>query len=88
MGQFDLKEREFLVVNVNNKLYCLDSRCTHAGAPLVEGTLNGELITCPWHYSCFRVTDGSVVNGPAQQPLNIYKTVVKGDDLLIEAKFL
>jgi nitrite reductase/ring-hydroxylating ferredoxin subunit len=39
---FRVKEREVLVANVDGKFFCLDGRCTHAGAPLAEGSLNGE----------------------------------------------
>ncbi len=85
MNQFEIKGKELLVVNLDNQFYCLNARCTHAGAPLVEGTLDGDILTCPWHRSRFRVTDGSVVNGPAQKSLGIYKMVVKDDQLFIDA---
>jgi len=38
-------------IAVDGKFEWLDGRCTHAGAPLAEGSLNGEVLTCPWHYS-------------------------------------
>ncbi len=69
---FKIKGREILVANVGGKIFCLDGRCTHAGAPLAEGTLNGEVLTCPWHYSQFNITSGIVVNGPAYKNLKIY----------------
>ena len=86
MKKFDLRGREFLVINLNGRFYCLDGRCTHAGAPLAEGTLNGQIITCPWHYSQFNIEDGSVVNGPANKPLNAYKCEIRDDQLLVELK--
>lgn len=86
MRHFDVRGREVLVVNLNGQFFCLDARCTHAGAPLDEGTLEGDLLTCPWHYSSFRVTDGSVVNGPAQKPLGTYNIVVGDEQLFVEAR--
>jgi len=85
MNQCELKGKEFLVVNVDNHFYCLDGRCTHAGAPLVEGTLSGAVLTCPWHYSRFRITDGTVVNGPAHTPLGTYKVILNDGQLFIES---
>jgi nitrite reductase/ring-hydroxylating ferredoxin subunit len=41
--------------------------CTHQGC-LVGSVENNEII-CPCHGSKFSATDGSVINGPAQQPL-------------------
>lgn len=82
--QFDLKDAEFLVANLKGTLYCLDGRCTHAGAPLAEGSLEGDVLTCPWHYSRFKITDGSVIGGPASKPLRIYGIMVKDGQLFVD----
>ena len=52
-------------------LHAIGAVCSHAGGPLQEGKLEGEVVTCPWHYSRFRFGDGKVVGGPAtfDQPL-------------------
>lgn len=84
MRQFDLKEEEVLVVNRNGQFYCLDGRCTHAGAPLYEGELNGDVLTCPWHYSQFNIKDGSVVRGPAEVPLHLYRTEIRNGQLFVD----
>ena len=84
MKQFYLREQEFLVVNLNDQFHCLDGRCTHAGAPLAEGTLEGQVLTCPWHYSRFNITDGSVINKPANKPLNVYRSETKDSQLELE----
>ena len=72
LRSFKIKGHEILAVNVNGKIFCLDGRCTHAGAPLSEGTLDGEVLTCPWHYSQFNITNGTVLRGPAYKPLKSY----------------
>src|SRR5581483_9581671 len=36
-----------------------------AGGPLDEGTLDGTIVTCPWHGSTFDVRTGRVCGGPA-----------------------
>ncbi|MCW3996704.1 MAG: Rieske 2Fe-2S domain-containing protein [Candidatus Bathyarchaeota archaeon] len=72
LRSFKLGEREILAINAGGKIYCLDGRCTHAGAPLAEGTLEGQVLTCPWHYSQFNISDGSVLRGPAYKPLKPY----------------
>jgi len=46
-------------------IYAIGAVCTHLGGPLDEGTCEGGIVTCPWHGSRFRMSDGSVVNGPA-----------------------
>lgn len=39
--------------------------CSHAGGPLDEGTLEGDIVQCPWHGSRFCMSDGRVLTGPA-----------------------
>lgn len=34
--------------------------CSHQGAPLEEGTLEGFNLTCPWHYAVVDVRNGKV----------------------------
>jgi len=50
-------------------VHVLSDHCAHLGGPLHQGRVVTErgatCITCPWHGSVFRVTDGAVVHGPA-----------------------
>jgi nitrite reductase/ring-hydroxylating ferredoxin subunit len=47
-------EGKILLVNVGGKISALGSKCTHYGAPLVNGVLTGDgRITCPWHGGMF-----------------------------------
>lgn len=46
-------------------IYAIAATCSHLGGPLDEGTVRDGVVQCPWHGSCFRMTDGSIVNGPA-----------------------
>jgi nitrite reductase/ring-hydroxylating ferredoxin subunit len=63
-----LAGRKVTVYNVGGAFHATQEECTHAGGPLSEGRLDGKIITCPWHGSCFDVTDGSVVCRPARPP--------------------
>jgi nitrite reductase/ring-hydroxylating ferredoxin subunit/uncharacterized membrane protein len=61
-----------VILRRNGLLNAMGAVCAHAGGPLNEGKLDGEVVTCPWHYSRFRFSDGRVVSGPAtfdQPPL-------------------
>ena len=57
----------------------LSDHCAHLGGPLHQGRVtvsgddgdsDGYCVSCPWHGSTFRISDGSVVHGPttARQP--------------------
>lgn len=47
------------------EFFALSATCTHAGGPLDEGTLQGDIVECPWHGSRFCMRDGRVLTGPA-----------------------
>jgi nitrite reductase/ring-hydroxylating ferredoxin subunit len=54
-------------------IVALDAQCPHRGAPLAEGDLDGDVLTCPWHGSRFHVPDGSLLRGPSAYPLPAYE---------------
>ena len=84
LKQISLKGYEILVINRNKKFYCLDARCTHAGAPLAEGELENGVLQCPWHGSRFNIETGEVVRGPAMKQLRVYNSIVKDNNLFVE----
>jgi nitrite reductase/ring-hydroxylating ferredoxin subunit/uncharacterized membrane protein len=57
-----------LVVRHRSALHAISSVCSHAGGPLDEGTLEEDVVTCPWHGSRFLLRDGSIRGGPATFP--------------------
>jgi nitrite reductase/ring-hydroxylating ferredoxin subunit len=81
---FQIAEKEVMVINKNGQLFCLQARCTHAGAPLAEGTIINDVLTCPWHGSQFNITNGEVIRGPAKKELQSYKFVVENNFLYVE----
>lgn len=85
LKEFRVGILEVLVSNVDGQFFCTSARCPHSGgAPLAEGTLEGIVLTCPWHDAKFRVTDGILLEGPAEENLLVYKNTVKGNKLFIE----
>lgn len=74
-----VNNRTILVYNVDGTLYATDETCTHAQGPLSVGRLNGKIITCLLHGSCFDVTSGAVICAPATAPLTTYPVTVDGE---------
>jgi nitrite reductase/ring-hydroxylating ferredoxin subunit/uncharacterized membrane protein len=70
-------EAAVLLVRSNGELYALANTCSHAGGPLDEGELIDGCVVCPWHASTFRLTDGTIVRGPASTPQPTYQTRVR-----------
>ena len=70
--------RAVAVYNVDGQFFATDNTCTHAEGPLNEGELKGKIIECPWHGSCFDVSSGAVVEGPAEVPITTYTVAIDG----------
>lgn len=86
LKEFRIGMLEILVSNVDGQFFCTSARCPHSGgAPLAEGTLEGIVLTCPWHEAKFRVTDGQILEGPAEENLLVYTNTVRDNKLFIEA---
>lgn len=64
----------------------LSDRCTHAGGPLHEGTIEGDRIICPWHASAFHLRDGTVARGPATAPQPSYETRVRDGQIEVRSR--
>ncbi len=51
---------DVFVVRHWDKLYALQNRCGHAGAPLHRGVFTDGLIVCPLHGAAYRVDSGAI----------------------------
>jgi len=60
-----LGSNELVLVRQGEQILALHNTCAHAGGPLHEGKLFGDVVECPWHYSRYRLSDGLVVQGPS-----------------------
>ena len=60
---------------------CFTAVCTHQGC-IVSGVAGGN-INCACHGSAFSIADGSVVTGPATQPLGEESITVQGDAITL-----
>lgn len=68
MKPAEVEGRTVLLCRERRRLSALEAHCGHAGGPLQEGTLEGGVVTCPWHGSQFDVATGFCVRGPATFP--------------------
>ena len=60
---------------------CFTAVCTHQGC-IVSSVSDGN-INCECHGSAFSIADGSVVTGPATQPLGEEQITVEGDAITL-----
>jgi cytochrome b6-f complex iron-sulfur subunit len=79
----DLKRPILIVRGNDNSYHAFRNRCTHGGRKLdpVEG--KPVLRCCSVNHSTFDF-DGNKLTGPAKGPIQVYKTEVQNDNLVIE----
>src|SRR5690625_2613442 len=77
--------KETLVVaRVHGSAHAVDGICSHAYSELVDGELEGHCLYCPLHFACFDIRDGSVIEGPADEPLAVYQVVEQDGSIWIK----
>ena len=71
------------VVRIGDDWYAIDDQCPHAGASLSGGSVEDLVVTCPWHYWRFRLTDGAWADNPRIKT-GCYPVHVVGDEIQVE----
>jgi nitrite reductase/ring-hydroxylating ferredoxin subunit/uncharacterized membrane protein len=61
-----------LLVRHNGTIHAVQEWCPHAGGPLSQGKIDGDVVECPWHQSRFCLADGAPLQGPAAVPLRTF----------------
>jgi nitrite reductase/ring-hydroxylating ferredoxin subunit len=72
-----------IVAKVEGAYLAAASTCPNNGGPLVDGTLEGTIITCPYHGWSFDLKDGSCITNPSYQ-LPVYPALVEGDGVCVQ----
>ncbi len=79
----ELEGKTIALFQVNGCFHAIDNTCKHRGGPLNEGSIDGNVVTCPWHGFQFDITTGNCVTNPNLKQ-TCYTVKVEGDDVLIE----
>ena len=67
---------------VKGQFKAFSAVCTHVGC--VCNAVTGGTINCPCHGAQFKISDGSVVAGPATSPLPARTIAVAGGKILLQ----
>jgi nitrite reductase/ring-hydroxylating ferredoxin subunit len=72
----EVSGQPILLLRSGERIYAIVAVCSHYGAPLEEGKIQGNTIQCPWRFSHFALADGSVCEGPACAAVPSYEVRV------------
>ncbi len=64
--------------------YTFEDACTHDGAEICNGHVEGTEVICPRHGARFDMRDGSVRRMPATSPLEVFANEIKDGELYVE----
>ncbi|HJU34497.1 MAG TPA: Rieske 2Fe-2S domain-containing protein [Nitrososphaera sp.] len=85
MAHFTVGGKEILIANIRGQYYATSNTCTHAGAELHEGALDGRDLICPWHGAKWDVTTGNLLWFPQKlQELGHYEVMIENGTMYVE----
>ena len=76
-------DRSYAVCNLEGQLFALDGRCPHAGGPIGQGRLEGDLVVCPWHEWAFHCSTGANDYDPNVK-LGLFRVKMEGGEILLD----
>jgi 3-phenylpropionate/trans-cinnamate dioxygenase ferredoxin subunit len=65
--------------------FAIEDICTHDGAPLTGGAIEGSEIICPRHGARFCLRTGEALSPPAYEPVRVFATKIEGGHLWVHA---
>lgn len=81
---FIVEETRIALYNVSGKFYATQNHCTHKGAQLVKGQLEGSSIECPQHGWKFNVKTGECLSPSHGRKLRLYLVSVELGSVTVE----
>ena len=75
-----LENKSIAIFNTGKRFYAINNACPHLGGPLNEGTLEDEVVTCPWHGWQYDLKSGCPITTPN---VRTYPLRLDGDTLQI-----
>ena len=85
MQVFKMKGHEIIVANLEGEFYAFENRCPHMGYPLYLGSLDGNVLTCGFHYAKFNVSTGKSLGPVTHEPLRTFKIKIQNSMVLVES---
>jgi nitrite reductase/ring-hydroxylating ferredoxin subunit len=71
------------VFNLGGRFCATHNTCLHKQGPLGEGTLEENVVTCPWHGWQYNVETGECLTSPGRRVATL-EVKVEGNDILVQ----
>lgn len=77
-------DKKIAMFRIEDDVYAIADRCSHAEASLAEGELWGTTVECPRHGSEFDLKTGEPGALPATAPVPVYEVSVEDGTVYLE----
>ena len=77
--------RMVAVARSGGEFFAIEDVCTHDGAELTGGAIEGAEIICPRHGARFCLRTGEALTPPAYEPVRVFATKIDDGHLWVRA---
>jgi 3-phenylpropionate/trans-cinnamate dioxygenase ferredoxin subunit len=77
--------RMIAVARSGDEYFAIEDVCTHDGAELTGGAIEGAEIICPRHGARFCMRTGEALTPPAYEPIRVFATKIDDGRLWVRA---
>ena len=77
--------RTVAVVRSGDEYFAIEDVCTHDGAELTGGEVEGAEIVCPRHGARFCLRTGQALSPPAYEPVRVYEIKISDGRLWVRS---
>jgi 3-phenylpropionate/trans-cinnamate dioxygenase ferredoxin subunit len=75
--------RLIAIARTEGQFFAIEDICTHDGAELAGGEIEGTEIICPRHGARFCLRTGQALTPPAYEPVQVFETKIDADHLWV-----
>ena len=75
--------RLIAIAHTEGQYFAFEDICTHDGAELTGGEIEGTEIICPRHGARFCLRSGQALTPPAYEPVQVFETKIEADRLWV-----
>ena len=77
-----MENKYIALFNIEGRFFAINNVCPHRGGPLAEGSLEGPVVTCPWHGWQFDVSTGTCRTAP-DFTCEKFEVRLEGDEIFV-----
>jgi len=78
----EVKGKPIALFKLGEEIFAFDNTCRHDGGPLGEGSLEGDVVTCPWHGWQYNIKTGANKTMPNMDVAK-YEVKIENEKVLI-----